>query len=199
MSIEQYLARYGYPIRYGHVPRQWDLSYYQTVYTTESGSAEMPSAGRPFTPQLITDLVAQGITFTPLILHTGVASLESTEPPTTSTIESRPRRRAWSTMRARSTAGLSPLVRPSCARSRRSPMSRALTRAGEGWSSLFVTPARGIRSIDGLLTGMHEPRSTHLSMLQALAGREHIEVTYRAAIKERYLWHEFGDVHLLLP
>jgi S-adenosylmethionine:tRNA ribosyltransferase-isomerase len=62
-----------------------------------------------------------------------------------------------------------------------------------------VTPARGVRAVDGLLPGFHEPRATHLAMLEAIAGRAHLERAYAAALAGRYLWHEFGDVHLILP
>jgi S-adenosylmethionine:tRNA ribosyltransferase-isomerase len=71
-------------------------------------------------------------------------------------------------------------------------------RATEGWTDLVITPERGVLVVDGLLTGFHEPKSTHLAMLEALADREHLVRAYRAAILERYLWHEFGDVHLIL-
>ena len=54
-------------------------------------------------------------------------------------------------------------------------------------------------TVDGLLTGWHEPRASHLLMLEAVAGRELLEISYRAALQEKYLWHEFGDLHLLLP
>src|SRR6266567_2698280 len=79
--LQEYLAQYGFPIRYSYVKQGWPNSYYQSVYATESGSAEMPSAGRAFTPELITQLVAKGVQIAPLILHTGVASLEKHEHP----------------------------------------------------------------------------------------------------------------------
>ena len=63
----------------------------------------------------------------------------------------------------------------------------------------MITPARGIQIVDGLLTGLHEPRATHLAMLEALAGRRHLQITYAEALREKYLWHEFGDLHLILP
>jgi S-adenosylmethionine:tRNA ribosyltransferase-isomerase len=50
-----------------------------------------------------------------------------------------------------------------------------------------------------MLTGLHEPEASHLAMLQALAGLEHLEVTYTEALEQGYLWHEFGDLHLILP
>jgi S-adenosylmethionine:tRNA ribosyltransferase-isomerase len=70
---------------------------------------------------------------------------------------------------------------------------------GEGWTRLVVTPERGMRAVNAMLTGLHEPRATHLSMLEALAGREHLQVAYAEALRERYLWHEFGDLHLIVP
>jgi S-adenosylmethionine:tRNA ribosyltransferase-isomerase len=73
------------------------------------------------------------------------------------------------------------------------------THPGEGWTREIITPERGIRAVNGLLTGLHEPRASHLAMLEALAGAWHLQITYAEALRERYLWHEFGDLHLLLP
>jgi S-adenosylmethionine:tRNA ribosyltransferase-isomerase len=74
-----------------------------------------------------------------------------------------------------------------------------VTRPGEGWTDLIVTPQRGMRAVNAMLTGLHEPRASHIAMLEALVGLEHLKVTYAAALREKYLWHEFGDVHLMLP
>jgi S-adenosylmethionine:tRNA ribosyltransferase-isomerase len=70
-------------------------------------------------------------------------------------------------------------------------------RPASGWTDLVVTADRGVRAVDGLLTGLHEPRASHLDMLAAIAGGELLERCYRAAIDAGYLWHEFGDVNLL--
>ncbi len=194
---EPYLERHGFPIRYGYVDAVWPSSYYQTVYATEPGSAEMPSAGRAFTPELVTRLVARGVQIAPLILHTGVASLEAHEPPYEE--------------RYRVSAGTAAAVNVAHARGDRviavgTTVVRALetltdgagvTHPGEGWTAEVITPARGVRAVDALLTGLHEPQATHLAMLEALAGREHLRTVYTAALAERYLWHEFGDLHLL--
>ncbi len=80
-GVLDYLSRYGRPIRYGYVTEDWPLSAYQTVFGIEPGSAEMPSAGRPFSPALVTELVSRGIAVVPLTLHTGVASAEAHERP----------------------------------------------------------------------------------------------------------------------
>jgi S-adenosylmethionine:tRNA ribosyltransferase-isomerase len=76
---------------------------------------------------------------------------------------------------------------------------RGRVHPGEGWTEVVITAERGVQAVDGLLTGWHEPEASHLAMLQAVAGTELLERSYAAALAERYLWHEFGDVHLILP
>jgi len=71
--------------------------------------------------------------------------------------------------------------------------------AGEGWTRLVVTPERGLRAVDGLITGWHEPEASHLQLLEAVAGRDLLARSYAEALREGYLWHEFGDSHLILP
>jgi S-adenosylmethionine:tRNA ribosyltransferase-isomerase len=209
-NLNDYLDRHGSPIRYRYVKKSWPASYYQTVYATEVGSAEMPSAGRAFTPELITRLVANGVRVVPLILHTGVASLEDDEPPYEEFYRVPPE--TADAINAARTAGRRVVaVGTTVVRALETVTDRnGTTHPGEGWTDLFITPERGVRSVDAMLTGLHEPRSTHLSMLEALtrsrsacplatAGREHLEVAYSEALKTGYLWHEFGDLHLILP
>jgi S-adenosylmethionine:tRNA ribosyltransferase-isomerase len=197
--LNDYLAEFGFPIRYSYVKQGWPNSYYQTVYATEKGSAEMPSAGRAFTPELITRLVAKGVQIMPLILHTGVASLEEHEPPYEEFYRVPPETaRAVNTARAEERRVIA--VGTTVVRALETVTdSDGVTYPGEGWTRLIVTPERGIHSVNGMLTGLHEPRASHLAMLEALAGREHLETTYDEALAERYLWHEFGDLHLILP
>lgn len=196
--LHPYLNRHGFPIRYSYVKQGWPLSYYQTVYATEPGSAEMPSAGRAFTPELITGLVAKGIQIAPLILHTGVASLEEHEPPYEEYYRV-PESTARLVNAAHDTHQRVVAVGTTVVRALETVTDDSgITRAGEGWTDVVITPQRGIRSVNGMLTGLHEPRATHLAMLEALAGREHLQITYRAALKEGYLWHEFGDLHLII-
>jgi S-adenosylmethionine:tRNA ribosyltransferase-isomerase len=197
--LEDYLERYGFPIRYGYVPQRWPASYYQTVYTTEMGSAEMPSAGRAFTPELITRLVAQGTQIAPLLLHTGVASLEDHEPPYEEFYRV-PLDTARAVNVARSAGRRVIAVGTTAVRAIETVADETGTvHPGEGWTRLVIGPERGLRAVDGLLTGLHEPRATHLALLEALAGIRHLRVTYAEALRERYLWHEFGDLHLILP
>ena len=197
--VLEYLARYGFPIRYRYVPDTWPGSYYQTVYVTEMGSAEMPSAGRAFTPELITSLAAKGVIVAPFLLHTGVASLEAHEPPYEEYYRV-PASTARLITMARAAGGRVIAVGTTAVRALETVTDESGTvHAGEGWTDVVITPERGVRIVDGLLTGLHEPLSSHLAMLEAIAGREHIRGTYAEALRQRYLWHEFGDLHLLLP
>jgi S-adenosylmethionine:tRNA ribosyltransferase-isomerase len=210
VNLDDYLDLNGSPIRYGYVKESWPASYYQTVYATEVGSAEMPSAGRAFTPELITRLVANGVSVVPLILHTGVASLEDDEPPYEEFYRVPPETAA-AINSARAEGRRVVAVGTTVVRALETVTDRGSSiHPGEGWTDVFITPERGIRSIDAMLTGLHEPRSTHLSMLEALvgsvaeypistSGAEHLAVAYSEALKRGYLWHEFGDLHLILP
>lgn len=197
--LQEYLTHYGFPIRYNYVPEAWPLEYYQTVYATEYGSAEMPSAGRAFTPDLIARLVARGIQIMPLLLHTGVSSLEEHEPPYEEYYRV-PVETAKSINTAKAGHKRVVAVGTTVVRALETVTDvDGVTHPGEGWTRLVITPQRGLRAVNALLTGLHEPRASHLLMLEALAGREHLRKTYAAALQEQYLWHEFGDLHLLLP
>ena len=207
VDLDVYQDRYGSPIRYGYVRESWPSSYYQTVYATEVGSAEMPSAGRAFTPELITRLVAKGVRILPLILHTGVASLEDDEPPYEEFYRVPPETAA-AINSAREEGRRIVAVGTTVVRALETVTDRdGITHPGEGWTDVYITPERGIRSVNAMLTGLHEPRSTHLSMLEALVthkcpfattGRKHLETAYSEALDRGYLWHEFGDLHLIL-
>ena len=197
--LERYLRRHGRPIRYGYVSKPWPLDAYQTVFAREPGSAEMPSAGRPFSPELVTALVARGVLFAPLLLHTGVSSPERGErpyperyrvPETTARLVNAVRAWGGRVIAVGTTAvrALETVAAPD-----------GSVTAGEGRTSLVVTPERGLWAVDGLLTGWHEPESSHLMLLEASAGPDLLARSYDAARERGYLWHEFGDVHLILP
>jgi S-adenosylmethionine:tRNA ribosyltransferase-isomerase len=199
VAVVPYLLRHGLPIRYSYVRRDWPLSFYQTVFAARPGSAEMPSASRPFTPEVVTALATRGVLIAPLTLHCGVSSLEAGEDPYPEPYDVPP-----------ATARLVNHVRASGGRviAAGTTVVRALETAARadgrvlpaaGWTSHVVTPETGVRAVDGLLTGLHEPRSSHLRMLAAFAGPGLLARCYAEAIGAGYLWHEFGDVHLLIP
>ncbi len=199
VPVPGYLARYGRPVRYGHLGGPVDLADVQNVYATEPGSAENASAGRPFTERLLVRLVAQGVPVVPLVLHAGVSSPELHEPPA-------PERYRVPEVTAR-------LVTATRAAGRRvvavgTTVTRALetvtgedgvTRPGEGWTDLVLGPDRPARAVTGLVTGLHEPEASHLLLLQAVAGPDLVARAYDAAVAGGYLWHEFGDSMLFLP
>ncbi len=197
-----YLRRHGTPIRYSYLHGTWPIETLQNVYAAVPGSAEMPSAGRPLSREVLVELMAAGVVVAPLVLHTGVASQETHEPP----------QPEWLTM-PESTARLVELTRASGGRvvAVGTTVVRALETAVDrdgrvtaysGWTSLVLGPSNPARVVTGLLTGLHEPQASHLDLLEAVAGRALVDRAY-ADITTRdaphYLWHEFGDSMLLLP
>ncbi|MFF5108478.1 S-adenosylmethionine:tRNA ribosyltransferase-isomerase [Streptosporangium sp. NPDC000509] len=196
-EVTGYLRRYGVPIRYSYVDRDWPLADYQTVFGVRPGSAEMPSAGRPFTTGLVTSLVSRGVGIAPITLHTGVASPEKDEPPYPERFEV-PEATARQVELARESGGRVIAVGTTVVRAlETAALATGRVRAADGWTSHIVTPEVGVRAVNGLLTGLHEPRSSHLLMLSAIAGRDLLSRSYAEALGEGYLWHEFGDVHLI--
>jgi S-adenosylmethionine:tRNA ribosyltransferase-isomerase len=192
-------AGHGRPVRYGYVPGRWPLSAYQTVFARSPGSAEMPSAARPFTAELVTELISAGVLLATVTLHAGVASLESGEAPLPEWFSVPP-----------ATADLVNLTRAAGRRvvavgttSTRALESAAVpggqVRASRGLTELVIGPARPARVVTGLITGWHDEGASHLDLLTAVAGTALVRAAYRAAEQAGYLWHEFGDSCLLLP
>jgi S-adenosylmethionine:tRNA ribosyltransferase-isomerase len=212
--VVEYLDRYGFPIRYRYVPQRWPASMYQTVFATEPGSAEMPSAGRPFSEELVTRLVSRGIEIAPVLLHTGVASQENHEPPYEEFYRVS-RQTAERVNAARAAGGQVVAVGTTVVRALETVTDdRGLTSPGEGWTSLVITADRPLHSVTGLITGLHEAKATHLAMLERLVSvafddsngralstvraRRHLQRAYDEARRLGYLWHEFGDSHLII-
>jgi len=202
-AVVPYLLRHGSPIRYSYVQRPWPIESYQTVFGVTPGSAEMPSASRPFTPEVVARLVARGITFAPVTLHTGVSSLEGDEDPypepfdvplATARLVNLTRRSGGRVIAVGTT-----VVRALETAARVHGTAPGMVCAASGWTEHIVTPENPLLAVDGLVTGLHEPRSSHLRMLAAFAGLDLLGRCYAAAIDHGYLWHEFGDLHLMLP
>jgi S-adenosylmethionine:tRNA ribosyltransferase-isomerase len=159
----------------------------------------MPSAGRPFTPEVITRLVAKGVVVTPLVLHTGVASLGADELPYPERVRM-PQSTADNVNAARRRGNRVIAVGTTVVRALETSVGPdGVAHPYDGWTDLVVSPERGVRITDGLLTGWHEPASSHLLMLEAIAGPDLLRDSYRTGLTEGYRWHEFGDVHLILP
>jgi S-adenosylmethionine:tRNA ribosyltransferase-isomerase len=198
-ALPKYLERHGEPIRYRHTRGDWPLETYQNAYSTAPGSAEMPSAGRPLTAELIARLVGAGVLLAPIVLHTGVSSLERGEPPfpeqfevpeETALLVGAVRERGRRVIAVGTTVvrALETVARPGGA-----------IAPGSGWTSLVITPERGLRVVDGLITGWHEPEASHMALLEAAAGSKLLRRCHESALANSYLFHEFGDSHVILP
>lgn len=193
------LTRRGRPIRYPYVARDWPLSAYQTVFSTTAGSAEMPSASRPFTDAVVASLVRRGVAMARLSLDTGVSSLEGHERPYAERFDL-PSETAAAINATRAEGHRVVAVGTTVVRALESAVDDAgRVHPAHGWTETVITPDEPVRSVDGLVTGWHEPGASHLAMLEAVAGREPLHRAYVAAWDAGYLWHEFGDSHLLLP
>jgi S-adenosylmethionine:tRNA ribosyltransferase-isomerase len=196
--VHEYLGRYGRPIKYSYIDGEWPIEMYQTVYARHPGSAEMPSAGRAFSERVIASLGERGVGWATLTLHAGVASLEGDEMPYEEWFNV-PATTAEAVNRTRANGGRVIAVGTTVVRSLESATDReGIVHPSRGWTGLVITPRRGVRAVDALLTGFHEPKASHLWMLEAIAGADHLQAAYAAALDGRYLWHEFGDLHLIL-
>ena len=197
------IYRLGKPIRYEYISAPWDLDYYQTVYATEPGSAEMPSAGRAFTWKLLLDLKRRGIDSAYIVLHTGLTSYMDDEldrqHPASEEEYFVNRITAGKINQARENGGRVIAVGTTVVRALESTASEngSVTEA-HGYTRLKIDHHHRLRSVDGLLTGLHEPEASHLDLLSAFLPAEQIHAAYREAIARRYLWHEFGDLNLIL-
>jgi S-adenosylmethionine:tRNA ribosyltransferase-isomerase len=202
-DLAREMESWGQPIRYGYLAREYPLDAYQTVFSRVPGSAEMPSAGRPFTRPLLARLAEAGIRTAPIVLHAGVSSLEVGDAgPSALPLFPEPFEVPAGTVAAiratRSSGGRVIAVGTTVVRALESATDGCGLRAARGFTRLYLSPERPVRSIDGLLTGFHEESSTHLSLLAAVAGIQPIRRAYRVAVAAGYLWHEFGDSHLIL-
>jgi S-adenosylmethionine:tRNA ribosyltransferase-isomerase len=194
-----WLADHGRPIRYGEPAQPWPIDAYQTVFATEPGSAEMPSAARGFTAELVTALVSAGVVVAPLLLHCGVSSPEAGEAPQPERYRV-PAATAALVNAARSAGRRVVAVGTTAVRALETVTDETGTvHPGQGWTELVITPDRGVRAVDGLITGWHEPEASHLELIAAVADPDMLERSYAEAHALGYHGHEFGDFHLLLP
>jgi S-adenosylmethionine:tRNA ribosyltransferase-isomerase len=198
-EIDVFLARHGRPIRYSYVPDAWPLAAYQSVFARVPGSAEMPSAARPFTAELVTQLVTAGVIFAPITLHAGVASLEAGEPPLPERFEV-PESTARLVNLTLAAGRRVTAVGTTCTRALESVASPDGTvHACRGWTDHVLRPDRPAAVVSGLITGWHDAGASHLALLEAVAGTALVRAAYTEAEAAGYLWHEFGDSCLLLP
>lgn len=197
-DVEAAMAQRGSPIRYGYVEKPFPLESYQTVFAARPGSAEMPSAARPFTERVLRCLDAKGVRRAAITLHTGVSSLDAGD-----TLYPEPFSVPAETVAAvaetRAAGGRVVAVGTTVVRALESAHYGGALHAAQGFTRLYLRPGRDVGVVDGLLTGFHAPEASHLEMLYAVAGEALVRDAYAEAVREGYLWHEFGDSHLILP
>jgi S-adenosylmethionine:tRNA ribosyltransferase-isomerase len=197
-KLSHYLRERARPISYGYLSGSFPISAYQTIFALCPGSAEMPSAGRPFSADLVARLVGQGVIFAPITLHTGLSSQDVGEVPQPEWFEvSETTAHLVNSSRAR--GGRVIAVGTTATRAIESAASPdGIVAAASGWTDLVISPERSVRVVDGLITGWHNPAASHLLLVESVAGAELTQRAYDAAVAEHYLWHEFGDSCLFL-
>ncbi|MDX1413267.1 MAG: S-adenosylmethionine:tRNA ribosyltransferase-isomerase [Candidatus Promineifilaceae bacterium] len=203
-DIYSAMHRFGRPVRYGYVQGQFDLKHYQTVFANTPGSAEMPSAAYPFTRRILQRLHLRGVQIASIVLHTGVSSLEvEVDEVEQHMLYPEPfcvsRSTAAAVNQARIEGRRVIALGTTVVRALESAWDGYKVRAESGFTRLYIHPQRGVHVVDGLLTGLHDPVTSHLAMLYAVAGQKLIRDAYHEAVAAGYRWHEFGDSHLIIP
>ena len=201
-DVRRAMFEVGRPIRYGYVTGEYPLRTYQTVFSRVPGSAEMPSAGRPFTARTVEALHARGIGIASIVLHTGVSSLESDPgradlPPVVPEPFEIPAETAERVNATRRSGHRVIAVGTTVLRALETAWGCGGVAPLRGFTQLVLAPGRVVHAADGLLTGFHDARTSHLALLFAFAGEAAVRRAYDEAARAGYLWHEFGDSHLL--
>lgn len=194
---EPYLHAHGAPIRYGHAAGSFPLADYQTIFARVPGSAEMPSAGRPFTRRALDALARRGVRTARVTLHCGVTSMEAHEPPPAEPFVVPPAT-ARAVNAAKHEGRRVIAIGTTAVRAIESAVIEGQVTASSGWTDRIVSPQHGVAVVDGLLSGFHEPQASHIALLHAFVAPATLRRAYETAAAESYLWHEFGDVHLIV-
>jgi S-adenosylmethionine:tRNA ribosyltransferase-isomerase len=181
------------------VPDPVALQHYQTVYAAHPGSAETPSAGRAFTWELLISLKRRGIAVTDIVLHTGLSSYQDDAFDAEHHLHEE-----WFQVSSRAAQLVNQAQRVvAVGTTVVRALESALDQDGQvcpatGWTELRIGPQSPPRVVDALITGFHEPQASHFELLAAFLPDGLLERAYREGIQHDYLWHEFGDVALIV-
>ncbi len=183
-----------------------DEQAYQTVYARQPGSVAAPTAGLHFTAELLDDLERRGVTRVPVTLHVGLGTFK---PVSVQRFTEHRMHREWCCLPSDSAARLQRVkeeggrviaVGTTSARVLEAAAQETGT-AFQPWTGvtdLFIRPGYAFRSVDGLLTNFHLPRSTLLALVCAFAGYELTMQSYREAVEQQYRFYSYGDCMLIL-
>lgn len=189
----------GEPIRYEYIEQPWDLDYYQTIFASHPGSVEMPSAGRAFSWELIFKLKRKNILLDFIQLHTGLSYLLDdnwNQTPEDNEEEYHISERTMERILQTKASGKRVIAVGTTVV--RALESAARNGALSGLTTLYIDNHYSLKIADGIITGFHEPQASHLDMLSAFVSEKHLLQAYDQAIDAGYLWHEFGDMNLIL-
>lgn len=192
----------GKPIRYGYISAPLPLEYYLTVFAVDPGSSEMPSAGRAFTWKMLFDLKNNNIATSFVTLHTGLSSYMDdnlTSHPISEEEYFVPHGAAAKIRETKAAGGRIIAVGTTVVRALESAAANTgKVIPGHCYTNLKITPEYKLKVADGLITGFHEPEASHLNLISAFLNPAQIKKAYEEAIEKKYLWHEFGDLCLIL-
>jgi len=197
------IYRAGEPVRYNYVAAPLPVDLYQTVYARTPGSVEMPSAGRPFSWEVLLGLRGRGVDTAFITLHTGLSSVRNDAFDALRIGHEEPfevgATAAAAVNAAHARGGRVIAVGTTVVRTLETVAAPdGSVTATTGTTNLYISAAHRLRAVDGLLTGLHEPEASHLDLLSAFVPPHLLAPAYQQALEQGYLWHEFGDVNLIV-
>lgn len=198
-DLYEELYSMGEPIRYEYIHHPWNLDYYQTVFASMPGSVEMPSAGRAFSWEILLKLQKRGVRLVFLQLHTGLSYLlddEYAHSPEDHFEEYSIRQEDMEAIKKAKDSGGKVIAAGTTVV--RALETAVLKSAVKGWTNLYITSDYELQLVDGIITGFHEPKASHLDMLTAFVEETRLFEAYDIAVEQNYLWHEFGDINLII-
>ncbi len=178
-----------------HPPGPEDRERYQTMFARERGAVAAPTAGLHFTPALVGAIRERGVGLAFITLHVGPGTFLPVRAGRTEDHRMHRERFVVPEETARAIQAASRVIAVGTTALRALEASEG--RAGEGSTDLFVTPGYRFRTVDGLFTNFHLPRSTLFMLVAALAGLGRIKDAYREAVERRYRFFSYGDAMLI--
>ena len=177
-----------------------DQSRYQTVYAKAEGSAAAPTAGLHFTPALLEQVRAMGVTVVPVLLHVGLGTFRPVKEEDVdkhvmhSEYDQVTREAADTLNRIRQAGGRLICVGTTSVRTIETVADDGgIIHPGAGETAIFIKPGVKIKAVDALITNFHLPQSTLLMLVSTFLGREQALAAYELAVKEKYRFFSFGD------
>lgn len=177
---------------------------YQNVYARERGSAAAPTAGLHFTPEVFESLAARGVQIERVTLHVGLGTFAPVKSDDIAGHDmhsefAQVSEATASALNAARRAGRRVIaVGTTSVRTLETFTTDGVTRAGQEWTNIFITPGHEFQGIDAMITNFHTPRSTLLMLVAAFAGFDFTKTAYAEAVHRKYRFYSFGDSMIVL-